>query len=225
MIEKMQELLKLGMNPLSYSLKEIMDEAKKEVSILLDDEVIRLLKENIYQLCIAKKVGSEEYNVIWQYYREYENINTFSWLPSYQIFTTNEFFDSVQVEVRSKMKPIGLGETVTRDQYGVLSDAVTGGDPTTLNLINKGNPTCVGISQLCTGIDGRQVSAPIYVTERKIITGEAGFKPVEKVLVWFEQNAETGTMFSMARSKSVEFDLTSRNNIQATFDGQNWLML
>lgn len=225
MKEKMPELINLGMNPLSCSFKEIMDAAQKKVSIHLDDEVIRSLKENAYKLCFAKKVGDEDYNVIWQSFLGYENYNNFSWLPSYQIFTANELRENVEVEVRSKMVPIGLGETVVRDKYGVLSDAVSGGESTALNLINNGEPTCVGISQLCTDIDGRQISAPIYVSERKIIAGEAGFKPMEKLLVWFEQNVETGMMFSHVRSRAIEFDMASRNSMSVTFNGNDWMTI
>lgn len=220
--EKTLELLKLGMNPLTDAFKDIMDAAKKTVHVSLDNNTLSLLKDNGYKLCFAKKVGDSDYNVVWQSYEKYENNNTFSWVPSYQIYATNSFEDAIEVEVRSNPVEIGLGEEVIRDKNGVFSDAVSGGVQTALNLINNGNSTHIGISQLSTGLDGKMISTAIYVSENKIISGEANFQPVERVLVWFEQEIQTSTMFSKARSKSKELDLTSRNDVKVTFDGKQW---
>lgn len=217
--ERTLELLKLGMNSFSDALKELWNAAEKNVCVELDDKALEILKSNKYKLCFAKKVGEADYNVVWQSYDAYENFNNFSWVPLYQIFVTKTFKESVVVKVSSKQVKIGLGEQVTRDENGVLSEAITGGDGTALNLVNEGNMTHVGVNQLSVGIDGSEISTPIYVSQESILKGEIHLQPKEKVLVWFEQNIETGTMFSTSRSKAIEIDLTSRNSINIAFDG------
>lgn len=218
-IKRTLELLNLGMNPFSDAFKDLMDAAEKNVCVELDDQALKILKDNNYKLCFAKKVGDADFNVVWQSYDAYENFNDFSWVPLYQIFVTKTFKESVVVKVSSKQVKIGLGEQVTRDKNGVLSEAITGGDKTALNLVNDGNMTHVGVNQLSVGIDGSEVSTPIYVSKESILKGEIHLQPKEKVLVWFEQDIETGTMFSTSRSKAIEIDLTTRNSINIAFDG------
>ncbi|CAG9219578.1 hypothetical protein [Burkholderia vietnamiensis] len=55
-----------------------------------------------------------------------------------------------------------------------------------------------------------------------MVSGEASFTPIEKVLVWFEQNIETSTIFSRARSRSIEIDLTNTNSTGRVYEGGQW---
>jgi hypothetical protein len=51
------------------------------IQIALDD--LENLKRAGYKLCFAKKVGDNDYNVVWQSYLDYLHDNTFSWTPQY----------------------------------------------------------------------------------------------------------------------------------------------
>ncbi len=51
-----------------------------------------------------------------------------------------------------------------------------------------------------------------------MLQGECQLQPKEKVQIWFEQNIETDTMFSKARSKAVEIDLTLKNSTTVLYD-------
>jgi hypothetical protein len=55
------------------------------------------------------------------------------------------------------------------------------------------------------------------------VTGDVALTPVESVQVWFEQNIETSTMFSSARSKAVQIDLTSVNTAARKYVGGEWI--
>ncbi|MNP77413.1 hypothetical protein D3C76_1748360 [compost metagenome] len=75
---------------------------------------------------------------------------------------------------------------------------------------------------MSTGIDGNQVSTPIYVAINQVVTGNTVLTPVETILVWFEQNVQTSTMFSTSRSKSIEIDLTFANDAARLYEGGEW---
>jgi hypothetical protein len=196
--------------------------AQKEVSIAIDLEDLRDLKAANYRLCFAKKVGAEAFNVVWQSYHDYLAFNEFSWIPMYQLFGANRFLDNVAVRVSTNLVDIGLGEQSTLDDAGILSRPKTAGPSTSINLVNDYGKIHPGICQLSTGIDGTEVATPIYVATEPVVTGDASFTPVERVLVWFEQNIETSTMFSNARSKSVQIDLTNVNSATRLYQGGQW---
>lgn len=216
-VNKIQEHLSAGVHPLSKALKEIMDAAQKSVCIELDDQTLTAMKENNYKLCFAKMVG-DTYNVVWQSYKDYLNRNTFSWIPEYQIFGTNSFRNSYQVDVSITPKRIGLGQTVTLNKNGSLSDAFTAGNQTALNVDNEYGLIHVGVNQLSTGINGEQVATPIYVSPKCYTIGHAELEPKEEIMVWFEQRIETGTMFSESRSIAQKINLTYRNSAKVAYN-------
>ncbi|MCM1083235.1 MAG: hypothetical protein NC393_12760 [Clostridium sp.] len=196
--------------------------ATKEVNIQIAVDDIRSLMNSNYRMCFAKKVGNENYNVIWQSYKDFSENNTFSWTPQYQVFRTDTFQAGVTVKTASNPKTIGLGEKTTIDSYGILSDPVTGGDTTAINVDNEYKATHIGVCQLSTGIDGKIVSTPIYVSENSCMLGNASLKPVEKVMIWFEYNAETSTMFTDMKTRCVEVDLTQKNSVNLKYENEKW---
>lgn len=209
----------------TYDLRALANATKKEINVEINTDDIKTLKDSSYKICFAKKVGDNDYNVVWQSYEYFSENNTFSWRPEYQVFRTDTFKAQVTVKVASNPKDIGLGETTTIDKYGILSDATTGGDETAINVNNEFKPTHIGISQVSEGIDGQMISTPIYVSENQCILGTARFQPVEKVLIWFESNVETGTMFTDMKSLSIEIDLTNKNTASVRYEKGNWKVI
>lgn len=128
------------------------------------------------------------------------------------------FVIEVKVIVACNPVMVNLGEFVTLDKYGVLSEPVTGSNPTAMTLINEMGETHPVVNQLCIKPDGTMESKPIYAAEEAMFQGECQLMPKEKVQVWFEQNIETDTMFSKARSKAVEIDLTLKNSATVLYD-------
>lgn len=203
-------------------LSSALAASQKVVTIEIAPGDLTQLKKSGYKLCFAKKVGTEDYNVVWQSYDAYLSNNEFSWTPQYQLFATNVFRENVQVKVSTNIVNIGLGQTSTLDQHGLLSPAVTGGPSISMTFVNDYAPIHPGVNQLSTGIDGTQVSTPIYVAVNQVVTGNTVLTPVETILVWFEQNVQTSTMFSTSRSKAIEIDLTFGNTAGRLYEGGVW---
>ncbi|MGW8466145.1 hypothetical protein [Pseudomonas sp. CLCA07] len=206
----------------SKVLTSTLAATQKSVTIEIAAEDLTLLKKSGYKLCFAKKVGTEDYNVVWQSYVQYLSSNDFSWTPQYQLFGSNNFQANVAVKVSTNIVNIGLGQKSVLADSGLLGQAVTGGPTVSITLDNEYGPIHPGINQLSTGIDGNQVSTPIYVATAQVVTGNTVLTPVETVLVWFEQNVQTSTMFSTSRSKAVEIDLTFVNDATRLYEAGAW---
>jgi len=207
----------------SHALYAALLAAQKQVTIEIAGEDFDLLKGANYRLCFAKRVGNADYNVVWQAYHDYLETNEFSWTPQYQLFGSNVFQDNITVKVSAKPIDIGLGEITILSEKGRFGPVKTGGPATSLNLVNEYGSIHPGVNQLSTGINNEQISTPIYVAPEAIVTGETNLTPVETVLVWFQQNIETSTMFSSSRSKAVEIDLTNSNKATRLYTAQKWI--
>ena len=194
----------------------------KSVKIEIAPDDLTSLKLNNYKMCFAKRVGDNDYNVVWQAYDLYLQNNMFSWVPLYELFGTNQYKANIQVTVHTNKVPIHLGETAVLNSSGILGAPKTGGSDLGFTLDNQYGSIHPGVNQLSVGIDGSQVSTPIYVAPNSIVMGQDFLQPVEKVLVWFEQNIQTSTIFSSARSNSIEIDLTNTNAATRLYKGQKW---
>ena len=199
--------------------------AMKTVNVQISEADLAALKGANYKLCFAKKIGDNTFNVVWQSYDQYLSTNMFQWTPQYQLFGSNSFNSGVQVRVSTNVQEIGLGQTSTLNSAGILESPVTGGPETSFTMNNEYGSIHPGVNQLSIGITGEKISTPIYVAEDPIVMGTDQLTPVEKVLVWFEQNVETSTMFSNSKSKSIELDLTNTNEINCRYENQKWVIV
>ncbi|MGD7704702.1 hypothetical protein [Microlunatus sp. Y2014] len=196
--------------------------SEKSVRIEVAADDLEKLKQAKYRLCFAKKVGDSAYNVVWQAYDKYLASNTFSWTPQYELFGSNTFEENVQVFVSTNKVRIGLGETAELNPSGNLGPAYTGGPATAFTMVNDYGSIHPGVNQISTSSMGTTQSTPIYVAENAIVEGSTVLTPVEKVLVWFQQDIQTSTMFSSARSKSIEVDLTQKNSAVQLYSNGAW---
>lgn len=208
---------------LARAVRAALAASEKVVNIQIDTNDLSGLKAAGYKLCFAKKIATEEYNVIWQSYSDYLADNTFSWTPQYELFGTRVFKDNITVRISTNVVSIGLGEESVLNPAGVLLPAKTGGPTTAITMQNQFGSIHPGVNQISTGLDGKTISTPIYVAANPIVQGDVSLTPVEKVLVWFEQNVETSMMFSAARSMKVEIDLTSTNSATRLYKDQKWI--
>lgn len=198
-----------------------MTGTQKIANITIAKQDLETLKGNKYRMCFAKKVNNT-FNVVWQSYDDYLNTNSFLWTPVYQLFGSNLFKGDLTVEVATNAVNIGLGQQATLDSAGVLGDPSTGGPSTAITMVNDFGPIHPGVKQLSTGILGTQTSTPIYVAQNQIVTGSDTLTPKEEVMVWFEQNIETSTMFSDARSNATTIDLTKSNTGARLYSDGKW---
>ena len=205
------------------SLKAVLLESTKTVTIKISDDELKNLKGNDYMLCFAKKVGDNLYNVVWQAYDKYLSENVFSWTPQYQLFGTNNFTSGAKVSTRTNIVTIGLGQSSTLDQYGLLNAPVSGGPGTSVTLNNSYGNIYPGVNQICTGIDGSIISAPTYVAEKASIKGNiVSYTPTEKVAVWFQQDIETSTMINNINGNPVEIDLNLADSATRLYSNGKW---
>lgn len=195
--------------------------ATKTVTIQVAPQDLAMLRQSGYRLCVAMQVDGD-YDVVWKSASQYLASNQFQWVPWFQIFATNRFFDGASVQSLTNVVEIGLGEQSTLDQNGLLSPAMTMGPWQSVNLLNEYGPINPALNRLCTWIDGTKVATPIYVRQQQANVGTTEMTPVDKVLVWFEQNIQAGTMFSTARSQAVEIDLTVANAATRLYQEGAW---
>jgi hypothetical protein len=207
----------------SACIRAAVESTQKTVIIEIAGDDLDFLKLNEYKICLAKKVSQEAYNVVWQSYNSYLNNNEFTWIPMYELFGTKRFSDQIQVKVETNLVKIGLGEEATLAPSGRLSAPRTGGPEQSITMINEYGSIHPGLNQVSTDLDGKLVSAPFYVATKAVALGQVTLTPVEKVLVWFEQNIQTGTMFSTARSMEVEIDLTDTSTATRRYQDGQWI--
>lgn len=202
-------------------LKSFVAENGKTVKVEIADNDFKTLKNGGYSLCFAKKVGDEAYNVVWKAEADYLKNNKFTWVPMYQIFGSNVFEASVTVEVSTELRDIKLGQQCVLSKIGSLEAAKTGGESNALNFINQFMPIHVGVSQV--HMEGAtMVATPIYLSKEPVVIGSAALKPVEKVLIWFEKNVQTSTMFNNITSAHCEVDLTLDSEASVLYEDGCW---
>lgn len=194
---------------------------QKVVNIQLASEDLERLKKGHYLLCFAKKVN-DSFNVVWRASDKYLSNNTFTWTPAYQVFGSNTFQTGIPVKISTNRQNISLGEISILDHNGILQPATPGEPAHALTIDNQYEPIHLGVNALGVGIDGESMSTPIYVTEQKLDKGLHRLIPAENILVWFEQDIMTGTMFSGHRPLAVEIDMMRDDKITYIFRDGNW---
>lgn len=207
----------------------------KTVTIKIENRDLVHLKKANYKLCFAKKVQSAPYNVVWKAYDQYLANNTFSWDSTYKLFGSQNFQKNQKVNPATNQVAIKLGEVSTLNSSGILSPPKTGGASDEITLINNYGFIHPGIVQTFTGFDHKMVSTPIYLAMEPILKGSATLTPLDIVLVWFEQNIETGIMFapppmiqpayylSTAKTYSIAIDLSQKNSAIRLYKNQQWI--
>ncbi len=198
-----------------------MTGTQKTVNITIAATDLETLKKAHYRLCFAKKVN-KTFDVVWQSYHDYLDHNHFHWIPAYQLFGSNEFKSDITVNVETNSINIGLGQQATLDEAGVLGEASSGGKSTGITMNNDYGDIHPGLNAVSTGIHGQQTTKPIYVAPHVMVPGTDLLTPIDEIMVWFEQNIETSTMFSDARSNFTKINMTDSNTQTRLYSNGKW---
>lgn len=190
--------------------------SEKQVIVELSKNTLESLKKAGYSLCFAKNVNGT-YNVIWKASKQYLGKTTFSWKPEYAVFGTNTYKNSIKVQADTNIENAELGQKCTLTEFGVMKRAVSGGVSTAITIKNEYGPIHSGISQVCV-IGNEKELTPIYVSTEERTKGEIVMTPEESVMVWFEANVETSTIFEDARTNAIVIDLSQKNMERVGFD-------
>jgi hypothetical protein len=198
----------------------------KEIRVQIATNDLQALKQSGYNLCFAKKVNNS-FNVVWKSSSNYLAVNLFSWTAQYELFGSNTFQNGVVVRSVTNTQTCGLGESCTLTQNGILEPAVTDGPATSLTFKNEYGQIHTGVNQQCTGIEGKISMNTIYVSEYPIVQGFEQLTPKDEVIVWFQQDAETGTMNSQivseeAVSNSIQLNLTQTDEVSCLYENGQW---
>lgn len=196
---------------------------RKEVTVEIPPDQLRSLHAQGEMLCIAKKVASLGYNVVWWADLHYSVLNSFEWTPEFQIFGSNRF---VQGEVAADMTgaiDMALGGHVMLDEHGRFGAAPAhgGGDARALNLTNRFGPLHIGINQRCV-VAGTEVVAPIHLTSEWMMPGPVALAPIDRVLIWFGQGWESRTIFTHGPENAIEVDLTTVDAARVHYQDWSW---
>ncbi len=211
------------------AVRRVLSEAAKSLVVEVGEQDLQTLKTNGYNICFAKKVEPHSYNVIWQAYDYYLAENKMSWCSIYSLFGSFYFQDGEQVAVATNEIQIAPGEEGTLEGSGVLSGPVTGSLPEKIVMVNQYGEIHPGLKQLVRTPRGELLSASLFLTVDGVLKGSTSeMKPVEELLVWFEQGACSGMMFGSegtygARTKAIEIDMTGTSSATRLYENGAWV--
>lgn len=211
----------------------------KQLIIKIGENDLSVLKDSKYLLCIAKTIDGEAYDIVWRAFDTYFANNSFSWTPDYTLLMTNQFTSGEKLFPNSQSKPINIGQQTTLNNAGTFGPSITGQYPDSFEMINECGNIYAGINQSSIGIDDKKIISPNYISQTSNVPGPILLKPVDELLVWFQQGVETSTMFSVSpmlqptnsfapassQSFAYEVDMTNSNNMTINYENNKWSTL
>ncbi|MEM1323923.1 MAG: hypothetical protein AAGG75_26925 [Bacteroidota bacterium] len=195
---------------------------EKSIKVEISPKDLRILKAGEFKLCFAKKVGNNNFNVVWQSYSRYLEINTLSWSPKYEVFCTLSHKYYTPVVINSNSISPEPGYIIVINSAGILELVPSDNPSDGIVVKNEFRPVYIGLSQFSSGIDGQLQATPIYLSPQVPTYSAILLNPIEKVLVWFEQGSQTSTLFSGPVTNAIEVDLTNTNQITLSFANERW---
>jgi hypothetical protein len=207
----------------------------KQLTININNDDFDRLQAAQYNLCIAKKIADEDYDVVWWAipYSEYIPVTTIAWPSSYQLFLALGFQPGNPVAQSGPPVDVFPGQQVTLDASGQFSTPSVGSSPKSITLINQYGSIFPAVSQPLTVGQGAIQPSPFFIPQAMLLKGQIDFAPTDTVLVWFQQRATSGMMFSpppsqepqeemIARTTAFEVDLSSGASASITYSNQEW---
>lgn len=202
----------------------------KELVIEIGTNEYKVLKDNGYYLCIAKKVDDDKFNVIWQAYNDYSQSNKITWNKKYKIFASLSREDRKKVFANVSPEEISFGQEILLEAQGCFGAISQSREKDSIGMINQYQPVYPGLYQECTDIHGNTNSLPFYLSSNQSIPGSFRTKPVDKILVWFEQSVESGIAISryttsakgISESTSIQLDMQEKSSMEIAFEQYQW---
>lgn len=196
----------------------------KSITIVLDNNSLRELRGRGFNLCFAKRLKDQEFNVIWRALNRYDSNNVFCWTPEYQVFGSNRYF--VGDEIRTTVKPvdIDMGQKVILDENGQFSAPInSSGNWEALSVENNYGNIHIGVNQV-SEINGNRSMDAIYLTPEACVKGNINLTPVDEVMIWFGMEYESmqGNIFSSDAMNSIVVDLNGRSSQTVEYARGRW---
>jgi hypothetical protein len=190
------------------------------LTVDIGEDVYATLKKGGYKLCICKKI-KDEYNVVWEGNTFLPVGNKFEWTEDFSVFGATQFKNKVQVGGATRDQRIKFGQTCVLSDIGVMGPAtgpVKGGTFTVDNEYVSGT-LHIGVKQKI----GSGTALPVYVSP-VVVTGIDDFTPVVTVMVFFNRELKTSTMFdkSVSHTCEVEYEGGATSQTRLYNDDQEW---
>lgn len=200
----------------------------KEVTIIIMEEDMVLLKKNNYALCIAFKEKDMGYSVICYASTDYMPRNIINIGEELSVFYCKNIQVGENVAVSAGPCSIELGQRITVDEYGSLSNTEEGSFVGKLQIINKYDSIYPGFCRSLSFLE-KQSEFPAFVSPYVSVKGEFTLEPEERMIIWFEQFAESGkiidnnfeNVLNAGKSSAIEVSL-SGTSVQVSYENQNW---
>ena len=196
---------------------------------------LEILSSSHYILCVAKVLTDENSLVIWQTEERILAHNEMSWEENanYSLFCSNNNTNRKKVVMNIPDKEIALGEYLTLTETGTFGDSKQGPWNDQLGLINQYGSIYPGICQQCTDFNGAASKDPIFLNPTPSLPGEFTIKPLEKIMVWFEQDVEKGMYLfhnwtdsvQAAKTKKITVDMQEKDQITLSYENYDWKIL
>lgn len=197
---------------------------------------LEILSSSHYMLCVAKVLTDENSLVIWQAEDQILAHNEMSWEENvnYSLFCSTNNANRKKVVMNVPDAEIALGEYLTLTETGNFDTQKKQGSwKDQLGLINQYNPIYPGICQQCTDFKGVLSKDPIFLNPTLSLPGEFTIKPLEKIMVWFEQDVEKGMYLfhnfadsvQAGKTKVITVDMQAKDRVTLSYEKFDWKIL
>lgn len=200
----------------------------KEVVINIAEEDMVFLKKNNYALCAAFRERDMGYSVICCTSMGYLSQNTINVGEELCVFYCKNIKIGEKVEVSAGPCGIEPGQRVTVDEYGSLKNVELGSVEGKIEIINNYGSIYPGFYRNLSFL-GVQSELPAFVSPYASVKGEFTLEPEERMVIWFEQFAESGRIIGSAfenilkAGKSVSIEvMLSDTSTQVSYENQMW---
>lgn len=202
----------------------------KELFIQITEDDYKVLKDNGYVLCVAKKVEDCDFNVIWRAEADFAQRNSITWEDKYSIFVSRTIKKGQLVFINVPPCEISPGQKVTLEKEFCFGTVEPFENVDEIAMVNQYKPVYPGLCQECTDFSGVTESTPFYLSPDLSIPGTFTAKLAEQLLVWFAQGGKSGLIISQNRnsheektiSNCVKLDMSAKDKVNLTFEGFQW---
>ncbi|KAI1177745.1 hypothetical protein F4777DRAFT_596385 [Nemania sp. FL0916] len=196
--------------------------AEKAIYISFTQEQVKKYNGQGSRLCFSAGVGDNSaFNVIARAEEISSNV-TITWRDDFKIAATKKIFTSgVKIENNTSLAKIEFNQTYTLPESwedGRITPEKLPGSA--FKLINQTANVCSAV--IYKVIDGQD--KPFYISVDPIDPrgGNEVMAPRSTVALWFEKNAETGTMVSKNRSDISAFDFANTSGMNLVWNGSHF---
>ncbi|SPJ70605.1 uncharacterized protein FTOL_00333 [Fusarium torulosum] len=178
----------------------------KEINIKFTQEQVKKYNDQGSRLCFSAAIAG--------------NVNI-SWADQYKIAATKDkFSEGVKFKISTNTAIINFAEVYTLPRDWSDGTISKGGVKDAFKFVNK--TTGVASAVIYKRINGQDL--PFYISTSPVDSdGNEVMTPKSVVALWFQKDAETGTMTSVNKSDVSIFDFANRSSINLKWDNCHFI--